>query len=281
MPVESFEADAAGGLERLGEAPSFAEAATLCPTGAYTTLRTFGGHRVLDLARHLRRLDESVALLGQRGALAPRRVRGAIAAALRATAHAESRLRLTWAPPRLVVSIEPFAPLPESVYTQGVRCVTLPAVRRDNPRAKDTRFLATAGGAYRSLPPGTEEGLLLGADGAVLEGLSSNFFAVIDGALRTEEARALAGVTRAEVLELAEGLLPRRGGAPKLAELGLASECFITSVSRGILPVVAIDERPVADGRPGPVSRELRRRYLAAAEARAASVFEPDGADRS
>jgi len=273
MAVESFEADAAGGLRPLGSAPSFAGAAALLPAGAYTTLRTFGGHRVLDLARHVRRLEESAALIGQPGALPQERVRAAIAATLRASGHPESRLRLTWAPPRLGVSVEPFAPLPEAVYEQGVRCVTLPALHRDNPHAKDTRFLATAIGAYRTLPPGTEEGLLLGADGAVLEGLSSNFFAVVDGILRTEEEQALIGVTRAEVLELAAELIACRGGAPRLVELANASECFITSVSRGILPVVAIDARPVADGRPGPVARELRRLHLAAAEAHARSVL--------
>ena len=51
-------------------------------------------------------------------------------------------------------------------------------MRRDNPHAKDTRFIATAQHAYGRLPAGVEEGLIVAADGAILEGLSSNFFAV-------------------------------------------------------------------------------------------------------
>jgi branched-subunit amino acid aminotransferase/4-amino-4-deoxychorismate lyase len=58
------------------------------------------------------------------------------------------------------------------------------------------------------------EGLLLGADGALLEGLSSNLFAVLDGVLRTEDVRALHGTTRALVLDLARGDRPRSPSRP-------------------------------------------------------------------
>ena len=89
-------------------------------------------------------------------------------------------MTLTWAPPRLFAAVEPFTPLPAALYESGVSCLTLP-IRRENPHAKDTRFLETAAAAYGSLPPGRHEGLLVAEDGAVLEGLSSNFFAVREG----------------------------------------------------------------------------------------------------
>jgi branched-subunit amino acid aminotransferase/4-amino-4-deoxychorismate lyase len=85
--------------------------------------------------------------------------------------------------------------------------VTVP-LQREEPQSKDTRFLSSAQGAYRDLPAGVHEGLLLGEDGALLEGLSSNLFAVVDGVLRTEDARALHGTTRALVLDLAREWSP-------------------------------------------------------------------------
>src|SRR6266581_4375547 len=97
---------------------------------------------------------------------------------------------------------------------------TTRALRRENPHAKDTRFIATASGAYAKLPQGVNEGLLVATDESLLEGLSSNFFAVRDGVLHTEEDRVLLGVTRALVLEVAQGILPvertavRRGRLP-------------------------------------------------------------------
>src|SRR5216683_2563278 len=100
----------------------------------------------------------------------------------------------------------------------GASCVTVP-LRRERPQAKDTRFLSPAQGAYRDLPAGVHEGLLVGEDGALLEGLSSNVFAVMDGVLRTEDARALHGTTRGFVLELARGLVPVSLEAVKKSEL--------------------------------------------------------------
>jgi branched-chain amino acid aminotransferase len=212
------------------------------------------------LDQHRRRLEDSAALRGRPGAIDPAALRRAVARALDAAGQEESRLRLTFSPPRLFVAIEPFAPLPERLFEEGVACVTLD-VRRENPRAKDTRFIATAQGAYGRLPAGVEEGLLLGEDGAILEGLSSNFFAVVDGALRTEGERALAGVTRSLVLEVAGGLMPvvLRAVAPD--ERPRVDEAFVTSVSREVLPVVRIDDRLVGDGRPGPKTRAIMRAF--------------------
>jgi hypothetical protein len=86
--------------------------------------------------------------------------------------------------------VEPFSPLPASLYAEGARCATLP-LKRITPHAKDTRFIASAQDAYGRLPAGIEEGLLVAEDGSILEGLSSNFFGVSTGALRTEGERVL------------------------------------------------------------------------------------------
>ena len=254
-PVSSFEAGPAG-LTPLGRQPSLAAASEALPTGAYTTLRTYGGRGVVRLGAHLRRLEESAALQGRPGSLDAAAARRAISLALDATRHAESRLRLTFAPPRLFVAVEAFSPPPARLYAEGAACVTL-ALRRDNPHAKDTRFIATARAAYARLPADVEEGLLVADDGSVLEGLSSNFFAIRGGELRTEQERVLPGVTRSLVLEVAEPLIAVRRVAVKRDELPLVQEAFITSVSREVLPVVRIDGRAVGTGRVGPRTRAI------------------------
>jgi branched-chain amino acid aminotransferase len=263
-PVATFEAfdDA---LRLVGRHDSLAASSSALPRGAYTTLRTYGGRGVVRLQAHRRRLEESAALEGRPGALDAAFMRRAVAGALDATLHPESRVRLTFAPPRLFVAVEPFSPLPARLYESGVACVTV-AVRRDNPHAKDTRFIATAQAAYARLPKGAFEGLLVADDGAVLEGLSSNFFAIRAGVLRTEEDRALAGVTRSLAIEAAEPLLPVERLAVRRDELLLVEEAFLTSVSRELLPVVRIDERPVGDGCVGPVTRAIMRAFAALVE---------------
>jgi branched-chain amino acid aminotransferase len=257
----------------VGSAGTLVDASAQLPAGSYTTLRTYGGTGVVRLDRHVRRLVESLPPeTAGWPTLEPAAVRSALAHALRATGYPESRVRITFAPPRLFVTVEPFTPVDEALRHAGVPCVTLPG-RRERPEAKDTRFLATAQAAYATLPPGVHEGLLVDDDGAILEGLSSNFFAVHEGRLRTEETRALRGVTRSMVLELARDMLPLGDGALHVDELAETRECFITSVSREVLPVVRIDAVEIGKGTPGPITRELIRRFETAVESEVERLF--------
>jgi len=249
-----------GGVTPVAEDASLAAASARLPRGAYSTLRTYGGRGVVRFGAHLRRLEESAAQLGSPATIDPVAARHLLGAALESGGHPESRLRLTFAPPRLFVSVEAFVPLPRSRYEEGVACVTLP-LHRDQPRVKDTAFIPTARHAYGGLPPGVEEGLLLARDGSILEGLSSNFFGVLGGDLRTEEERILPGITRALVLEVAQARLLLVPRAVRRDERPRLDEAFITSASRGILPVVRIDDAAVADGRPGPHTRALSQAF--------------------
>ena len=66
---------------------------------------------------------------------------------------------------------------------------------------------------------------------------------------------------RSLVLELARPLGPLVLTALRRDELPRASEAFITSVSREVLPLVRVDGQVVGDGRPGPLGRELRQGF--------------------
>jgi branched-chain amino acid aminotransferase len=258
-----------GRITFRGDSPSLADASQDLPAGAYTTLRTYHGDRVVRLAQHVQRLVDTVRIQGHAASLDEADVRRLLTEALRAQPQPASdlsaarpsdfKLRLTFAPPSLFVSVEPLESLPESLYRDGVWCVTVP-LRRHDPAAKDTRFIATASAAYQTLPPGAHEGLMAAEDGAILEGLSSNFFAVMDGVLHTEDKRALSGITRSIVLELCQGLVPVSLTPARVSDLPRVAECFLTSVSREILPISRIDAMAVRHV-PGPVARVLMRRF--------------------
>ena len=270
-----------GRIEFRGESASIAAATQGLPPGAYTTLRTYQGDRVVRLGQHVQRLVDSVRIQGHAASLDEADVRRLLSEALRAQPQpapdlsaappSESKLRLTFAPQSLFVSVEPLEPLPESLYRDGVWCVTVP-LRRDDPAAKDTRFIATASAAYQTLPPGAHEGLMVAEDGSILEGLSSNFFAVLDGVLHTEDKRALSGITRSIVLELAQGLVPISLTAVRVSDLPRVSECFLTSVSREILPVVRVDSVIIGPRAPGPMTDTLMRRFEGTVNLEAVSV---------
>src|SRR5262245_33867496 len=143
MTVVTFEIES-GSFRPRGSHADLRSASASLPEGSYTTLRTYGGDRVLRIEQHLRRLEES--LPRSRARIDDGPVRNALAAVLERASHRESRMRLTFAPPRLFATVEPFEPLPAACYVEGVRCVTVD-MHRDEPRAKQTGFIAQAAGS--------------------------------------------------------------------------------------------------------------------------------------
>jgi branched-chain amino acid aminotransferase len=117
---------------------------------------------------------------------------------------------------------------------------------------------------------GAYEAILCAADGTVAEGASSNVFVVAAGQVRTPgpEVGILDGITRAKVIELCRRHdIPFREARVTPDELRDADEAFITSATRGVLPVTRVDDRPVGGGAPGPVTRRLMALYDALARA--------------
>ena len=97
----------------------------------------------------------------------------------------------------------------------------------------------------------------------ILEGMSSNFFYVKgDGILGTAQKNILLGVTRRTVLRVARGSgIDIAYRALKREQVPALDEAFLTSSSRGIVPIVQIDDLPVGEGRPGSVTNRLSRLY--------------------
>ncbi len=72
----------------------------------------------------------------------------------------------------------------------------------------------------------------------------------------------LEGITRRTVLELSEVLnIKGRLGRMGADDLRGADEVFLTSTAGGVMPVRSIDDRPVGDGAPGPVTARLKDMY--------------------
>lgn len=244
------------------DALSLQEAAGSEPEGVYTVCNTQRGQRVLALDAHLDRLEDSAARQGFALQLSRRRLRLALRDMLDEAGFAEMRLRLTVpraAPDETLITIEPWQPPPESLRQSGVRCAIAGGLSRRDPTAKDSAWLQQRDSFI--LPPGCYEALLTAPDGSLLEGLGSNFYAVLAGELRTAADGVLAGITRGIVLQLAPAILPLRLSPVRLDDLPRLEEAFLSSSSRGLLPIVQIDDHVIADGEPGPFTRAIHQAF--------------------
>ena len=164
--------------------------------------------------------------------------------------------------------------VPEELRLRGAQAITTPDLRWARCDLKTVNLLPNVLAKQQAVAAGAFEAILV-RDGVVTEGASSNLFAVIDGVLRTHPAteRILAGITREVVLELAGELgLRAVEDAIPLAELRGASEVMVTATTADVMPVVAVDRRPVGAGASGPMARALHTAL------RARMAFAPAGA---
>ena len=251
-------------------ATSLADAATREPQGVYTAGRTFRRHHALLLDEHFDRLEKSARLVDMTIHLDRAVLRKALRSLIDRSGHAESRFRITIpreTPDEPIISLEAFHGVPSEIMQNGARVVTV-HLERHNPAAKWTEWMTARKATVEAFPPGIYEGIIVAPDGALLEGTNTNFYAVRDQTLRTAgDDTVLSGIGRRVVLTVAPDVLPVQLEPIHVEEIPLLSESFLTSASRGIVPIVEIDGRPIGDGRPGPVTQRLREAYDAWTEA--------------
>lgn len=257
--------------------------------GVYEVIKAIDG-RLIDLERHLDRLERSLAAIATplpmaRGPLAllleellrRNRLRDAavylqVSAGVAPRNHAwPAGLR-----PSLVATVRPARFPTEQEMARGVSVITLPDERWARCDIKSIALLPNALAKQKAAAAGCREAWLVDRDGCVTEGASSNAWIVdAHGTLVTRPLgpAILGGVTRSVLLELA-----RADGIPvaerpfRLEEAQAAREAFLTSTTSLVLPVTEIDGRPVANGRPGSLTSRLAGLY-AAHLARAAATI--------
>jgi branched-chain amino acid aminotransferase len=236
------------------------------PQGFYSTFRTFENcSSVLGLKAHLDRLYLPAAELGISPAVDCQQLREVMSNLLQAYAPGEARIRVILANQgirgEIYVAIEPLRLLPAAIYKDGAHVLTT-HINRNNPRIKSTAFVSESADERQSRINQDIFELLIVRNNRILEGITSNFFYFKDGKLGTAMNNILLGVTRRTVLRVARAAGYEILYRPlMLGQLPDIDECFITSSSRGIVPVVAIDNDPIKIGQPGVKTCRLMQVY--------------------
>jgi branched-chain amino acid aminotransferase len=231
--------------------------------GVFETLKLIGG-RPFALRRHLERLERSATGLGLNVPLGEAKLRAAIDDVVAAAGPDAGRLRITLtgglaplgsgrgeAPPTLVIVAGPQEPWPADTAA-----VTVPWPRNERSAVaglKTTSYAENVVALAEARKVDASEAIMPNTAGHVCEGTGTNVFFFLGGRLVTPSllSGCLAGVTRALVLELLdeadEDDLP-------MAALAEADEVLLTSSTRDVQPLRALDGRPLP-GVDGPVAQ--------------------------
>jgi branched-chain amino acid aminotransferase len=261
--------------------------------GVFEGLRIYA-RRVFRLDAHLARLAASARAIGLALPLDHAQLADAVCDTVRANRQTDGYIRLvvtrgdgplgldptTCTHPRIIIIVADLAVYPAALYESGVRIITAATrqvpVASVDPRIKSLNYLKNVLARLEAHAAGAAEALMLNADGFVAECTADNVFAVQAGIVRTPPATegALDGITRAAVRELAvESGLEFREERLARYDLVTADECFLSGTGAELVPVVALDGRPIADGRPGAVTRRLTAGLRALAEREGDPVF--------
>jgi len=252
------------------DARSLPEAAALEPrAGVYTVRNTYRRPKTLLLDAHLDRLDDSARRQGFALGFDRKLLRQALRKMIMESGYSDARFRLSvsaQAPDEALMSIEPFqAPASEWIQA-GVRCMTS-NLARHNPAAKSSDWMHRRRALEAARPAGIFETFLLDRSGRLLEGASSNVYVILDDELLTAASGILAGVSRMILLAVCEKIVPLRLEAPNIADIARFKEVFLTSSSRGLVPVVELDGEAIGDGCVGKTTLALHSAYQAWVEA--------------
>ncbi|MDQ6971168.1 MAG: aminotransferase class IV [Mariprofundaceae bacterium] len=250
--------------------------------GVYEVVACFNG-RFLDMQPHLERLERSCAAIEialpcgieqltelvqetwQKNPFSDAMIYIQVTRGVAPRAHlAPDNLE-----PTLIITSAELPRPSEAKLSDGACAITLADFRWKHCEIKSIALLASVMGKQQAHRQHADEAFWLDAEGHVLEGCSTNIFAIINEILVTHplDHQVLGGITRNMLIRIArEAGIAIEERPWRLDEAGL-SETMLTSTTNAVLPVCSMDGKPVSSGRPGPMSIRLRGLMLDAMDA--------------
>lgn len=249
--------------------------------GVFEGIRIYN-KRIFKLDEHLKRLYDSAKVIMLEVPLGFSQMREAVIDTVRQNGLSDGYIRLVVTrgqgdlglnpikcpQPTVFIIASTIKIYPDEIYKKGMKVVTV-STRRNliealNPRIKSLNYLNNIMATLEVNRSDAQEGLMLNADGFVTECIVDNFFMVERGIILTPPTSmgALRGITRDTVVELARGAgYQLEEKILTLHDVYVADECFLTGTAAEIAPITCVDERRINDGKPGPVTVDLMKRF--------------------
>jgi branched-chain amino acid aminotransferase len=249
--------------------------------GVFEGIRIYGG-KVFKLKEHVNRLFESAQAIKLEIPLS----QDAMAQAIQSTVEANNKKDGYCRPlvtrgagtlgidprkcsdPQVIIIVDDISLYPAEFYESGMEIATVATIRNHpnalNPRIKSLNYLNNVLAKLEGQLAGCMESLMLNHKGEVAECSGDNIFLVKRGVLRTPsiESGILEGITRNTVIDLARAAkIPVEEIPLTRHDIYNADECFLTGSAAEVIPVVKVDARAIGNGKPGPVTKQLREAF--------------------
>jgi len=160
--------------------------------------------------------------------------------------------------PTIVIVVEARMPCPPEDYANGVR-ILLTEFDRYEPQAKTTNYVHAVR-VMKTAAHDVDE-IIYFSNNMVREGTRCNIFALINGILTTPKTGILGGITRGVILNDLKLSIQAEARDFTVEELLTAAEIFITATGKEVMPVTKINDKLVADGTVGEVTKEVMTKF--------------------
>src|SRR6266705_306795 len=253
--------------------------------GVFEGIRAYGG-RIFRLAEHLDRLYASAKAIWLDVPVAKAEMARVVEEGVTKSGIKEAYIRLIVTrgigdlglDPRkcpkasVICIVDEISLYSSDRYEKGLTAISAatPIHHRESvsPRIKSLNYLAHILAKVEGIAAGVDEVIMLDPAGFVAEASGENIFAVSNGVVNTPPAYSgiLLGVTREAVLELAREATYGVEEVPlSRYDLYTADEAFLTGTAAEVIAMTKLDARTIGSGVPGPVTKELAKRFKALA----------------
>jgi branched-chain amino acid aminotransferase len=250
--------------------------------GVFEGIRVYNG-RLFELEAHIKRLYESAKAIRLDISIGMTGLADAVTETVSANRITDGYVRLVVTRGGGTLGLNPFVCksscifiiadniqlYPQELYEKGMKVISATTVRNHPlaipPQAKTLNYLNNILAKIEAVDNDVPEAIMYNHEGYVAEASADNVLIVKDGVIYAPppEAGALPGITRGIVIKLAkrENVQVVEKNLTRF-DLYVADEFFLTGTGAEIIGIVEIDKRVIGDGKPGPVTNLLRKRFF-------------------
>ena len=250
--------------------------------GVFEGIRIYNG-KIFELEAHIKRLYESAKVIRLEIPMSKNKLISAVEKTVEANGIIDGYIRLVVTRGVGTLGLNPFVCedarlfiiadniqlYPEELYEKGMKVISATTVRNHPlaipPQVKSLNYLNNILAKIEALDNDVPEAIMYNHEGYVAEATGDNVFIIREGVIYTPpvQAGALEGITRDVVIRLAkEEKLDVIEKNLTRFDLYVCDEFFLTGTAAEVIGIVEIDGRIIGDGKPGSITKLLRKKFF-------------------